>query len=337
MKTGFATYLHPETCLTSKPREQIGFEGYSWPHLCTVRQKLAESLTYASLPLRKAEWVDFQRVHTSLYLEKIQQLAAELVPEPPPRLSAECKGLEFCLPGYEYGLGGMFEAIDWMKQGKLTRSGHFCLGGHHAYADWGHGYCLLNPMAVAIRYAQEVGFVRVLIVDWDHHHGDGTQAIFANDSTVYCISIHSLDDLYMTLMGALRQATTTAAENVGHCNIPVLSGKYSDSFLKEMNLPGDFYRANTCLPAFDRALDTLPWPPDLICILSGYDAHRDDLGYDTAKWTNEEYRHLTARVITLANRHHCPILSTNGGGYRLDTTVSAALTHLHTLATFSPS
>lgn len=292
--------------------------------------------SYPSLPLRKVDWVDFQRVHTKDYLDKIQQLALGLKPEPPPRVSAECRGLEFCLPGYEYGLGGMLEAIDWMKQGKLARSGHFCLGGHHAYADWGHGYCLLNPMAVAVRYAQEQGFGRVLIVDWDHHHGDGTQAIFAHDSSVYCISIHSLDDLYMSLMGTLRQATTTAAESEGHCNIPVLSGKYDDHFLEEMNLPGKFYRADTCLAAFEEALENLPWSPDLVCVLSGYDAHKDDLGYDTAEWTDNDFRFLTERVITLADAHHCPILSTNGGGYRLDITVSAALTHLHTLATFSP-
>jgi acetoin utilization deacetylase AcuC-like enzyme len=140
----------------------------------------------------------------------------------------------------------------------------------------------------------------------------------------------------MTLMGTLRQATTTAAENIGHCNIPVLSEKYGDHFLEEMNLPGKFYRADTCLQAFNRALNTLPWQPNLICILSGYDAHKDDLGYDTAKWTNDDYRLMTEHVISLANRHHCPILSTNGGGYRLEIAVSAALTHLHTLATFSP-
>jgi acetoin utilization deacetylase AcuC-like enzyme len=79
----------------------------------------------------------------------------------------------------------MFEAVEQMKRGNLERAFCFCLGGHHAHRDWGHGYCLLNPLAATARYAQELGLVRVLIVDWDIHHGDGTQAIFAHDDTVY--------------------------------------------------------------------------------------------------------------------------------------------------------
>jgi len=117
-----------------------------------------------------------------------------------PRLSIECSGLDHCLPGYLYGLGGMLEAIDQMRAGLLERAYCFSLGGHHAYADWGHGYCLLNPQAAAARYAQTQGFRKILIVDWDIHHGDGTQSIFANDPSVYCLSIHSCLDLYMTSM-----------------------------------------------------------------------------------------------------------------------------------------
>src|SRR5262249_43442498 len=171
----------------------------------------------------------FGTVHTETYLQQLQLMAAGTPPATLPRLSSECLGMEFCLPGYQAGLGGMLEAIDQMRQGTLDRAYCFSLGGHHAYPNWGHGYCLLNPLAAAVRYAQSVGFARVVIVDWDIHHGDGTQAIFAGDSAVYCISIHSAADLYMANICGLRPGTTTSAAAVGHCNIPVLNRVFDDS------------------------------------------------------------------------------------------------------------
>jgi acetoin utilization deacetylase AcuC-like enzyme len=178
----FATYLHPETTATTRPPETIAFVGYSWPHFAQIRQALAErTVSYPVLPLRIAPLDTFSSVHTAAYLEQLQRMAEGIVPDVAPRLSAECQGLEHCLPGYRAGLGGMLEAIDQMRDGNLDRAYCFSLGGHHAYADGGPGYCLLNPQAAAVHYAQAHGFSRVVIVDWDIHHGDGTQAIFAGD------------------------------------------------------------------------------------------------------------------------------------------------------------
>src|SRR5215207_6085666 len=184
---GFATYLHPETTATSKQPGSIPFVGFSWPYFSQVRQALARRLEmYAALPLRTADLEQFGTVHTSAYLQQIRLMAADTPPNIMPRLSRECIGLEYCLPGYRASLGGMIEAIERMRVGMLDRAYCFSLGGHHAYPDWGHGYCLLNPQAAAARYAQVHGFSRVVIVDWDIHHGDGTQAIFAGDPSVYC-------------------------------------------------------------------------------------------------------------------------------------------------------
>jgi len=139
------------------------------------------------LPRRKADYSEYSKVHTAEYLEKLSQMAAGKNLDEYPNLSLECSGLEYCLPGYQYGLGSMMTAVDEMKMGKLERAYCFCLGGHHAHPNWGHGYCLLNPLAAAARYAQQNGFHKVLIVDWDIHHGDGTQEIFENDSSIYCL------------------------------------------------------------------------------------------------------------------------------------------------------
>ncbi|MCP4541851.1 MAG: histone deacetylase [Chloroflexi bacterium] len=329
----FATYLHPHTCRTSKPVDQIQFVGHSFPHFSQVRVELEKALAgYPTLAVRKADYEDYACVHTNTYLEKLSMMAADEHVEELPRLSVECTGFEYCLPGYLYGLGGMLQAIDQMRAGSLERAYCFSLAGHHAYADWGHGYCLLNPQAAAVRYAQTQGLERVLIVDWDIHHGDGTQSIFANDPSVYCLSIHSGLDLYMAAQRVMTQGTTTAGEESGHCNIPLLNAFFEDEFFEKIGLPGKFYRAADSLFAFLSALEQIPWMPDLICIFSGYDSHKDDCGSGITNWTNQEYRTLTGCVIELAKRANSPILSVHGGGYKLPVTIAAAVSHVEVLA-----
>jgi acetoin utilization deacetylase AcuC-like enzyme len=334
---GFATYLHPETTATTKPPDTIAFIGHSWPHFAQIRQSLVGcTASYPSLPLRIAPLETFGSVHTPAYLEQIQLMAGNTPPAVLPRLSAECSGLEYCLPGYQAGLGGMFEAIDQMRAGKLDRAYCFSLGGHHAYPEWGHGYCLLNPQAAAVRYAQGLGLSRVVIVDWDIHHGDGTQAIFANDPSVYCISIHSAADLYMAKVAGLRAGTSTASAAAGHCNIPVLNLVFDDTFFEQAGLPGRFYRAHEIATVFEHAMAELPWEPDLICIFSGYDGHRADCGRRITDWTEQDFARMTQLVLDRAALAGCPVLSVHGGGYKLPITIASALHHIDVLATYWP-
>jgi len=336
-RSRFATSLHPETTATTRPPETIAFVGHSWPHFAQIRQALAERTAfYPALPLRIAPLDAFSSVHTAAYLQQLQRMAEGTVPDVTPRLSAECSGLEHCLPGYQAGLGGMLEAIDRMQEGVLDRAYCFSQGGHHAYADWGHGYCLLNPQAAAVRYAQAHGFARVVIVDWDIHHGDGTQAIFAGDSTVYCISIHSAADLYMAKAAGLHAGTTTAGAAVRHCNIPVLSQVFDDHFFAQAGLAGRFYRADHVMAIFEQALAELPWQPDLICIFSGYDGHRNDCGRRITEWSEQDFERLTRLVLDRAALARCPVLSVHGGGYQLPVTIASAAHHIAVLATYWP-
>ncbi len=327
----FAVYLPPQTLATSRPVTSEMFTGASYPHWSRVREALVAALPpYPTLPLRRTDLQDYARVHDSAYLAALESMAAGKTPLNPPPLSPECKGLEFCLPGYRWALGGMFEAIDQMRAGDLERAYCFSLGGHHAHAGWGHGYCLLNPLAAAACYAQEQGFARILIVDWDLHHGDGTQAIFAGDPSVYCLSIHSLADLYMARASSIRQGTTTRGLETGHGNIPVLSHSYPDSFMESMQLSGRFYRSENCLEAFRLALSDLPFRPELTLIFSGYDGHRDDCGRGIFDWTEATYAQLTRWVLEAAPG--IPVLSMHGGGYRVPVNVAAALAHIEVLA-----
>lgn len=209
----FATYLHPESFETSRPRDEISFVGQSLPYFDGVRQALVEALPgYPSVPPARCALGDFERVHDPDYLRSLRRLADGDPETAEPRRSAECSGLEFALPGCEYTLGGMMEIIRRMREGSLSRGYVFGAPGHHAYPDWGHGYCLLNPQAAAARYAQELGFGHPLIIDWDFHHGDGTQAIFAGDRSVHCISIHSAIDLYMSMMRVTEHGTSEVDE-----------------------------------------------------------------------------------------------------------------------------
>jgi acetoin utilization deacetylase AcuC-like enzyme len=331
--THFATYLDPRACATSRPLDEIQFVGHSLPHFSRVRQELERVLAgYPALALRQAEYSDYARVHTQDYLDALARMASGQPVAWRPQLSVECHGLEYCLPGYCYGLGGMMQAIDAMRAGRLDRAYCFSLGGHHAYPDRGHGYCLLNPLAAAARYAQERGLRKILIVDWDIHHGDGTQAIFARDPDVYCISIHSAADLYMATMRVLKSGATTMGEAVGHCNIPVLAAYYAEDDAEQIGLSGRLYRAHESLAAFRSALEHLPWSPDLIMIFSGYDSHRDDCGKDITNWMDHDFERLTQVVLDVALRAACPVLSVHGGGYTLPVTVSAAAAHVRVLA-----
>lgn len=337
MLPAFATYLYPQTCITTKPLDRIEFIGHSLPHFNQVREQLAKHLSdYPQLSLRKAQGNEYLRVHSRAYLKKLllkaknQPLDEASLALPPN--GGECEGLEFSLPGYLYGLGGMLEAIDLMQRGVLERAYCFSLVGHHAHREWGHGYCLLNPQAAAARYAQTQGFEKILIVDWDIHHGDGTQSIFSGDANVYCISIHSGVDLYMAKASDLKAGTTTTAEAVGHCNIPLLSATFPEAVLAQEGITGKFYRSYESLLVFEEALHQLPWYPHLILIFSGYDSHRDDCGKGITDWTDREFQHLTRLVLDLAQKASCPVLSCHGGGYQLPITVSAAIGHVQVLA-----
>lgn len=333
----FGVYLHPEVATTSRPRETITFVGQSLPYFDQVRAALADAVaSYPALPLARADLALYWAVHDDAYLDAILQASQGDHDAPPLPVNAECTGLEHCLPGYEHSLGGLVTAIDRMRQGSLERAYCFSLGGHHAFPERGHGYCLLNPLAAAARYAQGVGFRRVLILDWDIHHGDGTQAIFAGDASVYCISVHSAVNLYMAKASRLALGTTIAAAEAGHWNIPVLDGRFGDDVIATLGLDGHFYRGDESLAAVADALDALPWQPDLICVFSGYDAHRDDCGRHVTGWNTADFGWLTRLVLARAQQAGCPVLSVHGGGYKLPVTVAAAAEHIRTLATYRP-
>jgi acetoin utilization deacetylase AcuC-like enzyme len=158
--------------------------------------------------------------------------------------------------------------------------------GHHCTADFPNGFCLLNNIAVAIRAAQAEGLVRrVAVVDWDVHHGNGTEAIFWNDPEVLTISLHQ-DRNYPLDTGGVEAMGGPDAPG-SNLNLPLPPGCGQAIYLHAMD--------RVVLPALTR------FKPDAIIVACGYDAAAiDPLGRMLC--TAETFRAMTRQMIEAADR-----------------------------------
>jgi acetoin utilization deacetylase AcuC-like enzyme len=213
--------------------------------------------------------------------------------------------------------GGVLNAVDAVMTGAVRSV--FCgvrPPGHHATANRGMGFCLLNNVAIAARYAgRRHGVERVLIVDWDVHHGNGTQDIFYNDPGVFFFSTHQ----WPLYPGTGRADETGAGKGEGttmNCPFPAGAGRKEILGAVEKSLT----------PAMDR------FRPGLVLISAGFDSRAGDpLGRFTL--TDRDFRDLTLAVMAIAERHAGGrVVSVLEGGYNLSGLASAAAAHVEALA-----
>src|SRR5215208_5491687 len=172
--------------------------------------------------------------------------------------------------------------------------------GHHAESDRAMGFCLFNNVAVAAAHAiAELGVERVLVLDWDVHHGNGTEAIFHGSSRVLYSSIHQ-SPLYP---GTGAATDFGSGEGEGYTvNLPVPPGSGPDEFLALVQ--------HLVVPI------AREWRPELVFISAGYDAHRDD-PLANCELDDASYWDMAATMRELASELEVPLIVCLEGGYAL--------------------
>jgi acetoin utilization deacetylase AcuC-like enzyme len=188
--------------------------------------------------------------------------------------------------------------------------------GHHALRDTAMGFCLFNSAAVVARYLQkEHGLEKIFILDWDVHHGNGTQAAFYDDPSVFYFSIHQFP--FYPGTGAEGEAGEGAGEGFT-LNAPMPAGCTDDQYRKAFD--------EKLVPALQS------FSPDAVIISAGFDAHRDD-PLAGMQLTEEGFAALTRTVLD-TTAAICPgrLISLLEGGYDLHALAASAESHIRTLA-----
>lgn len=213
--------------------------------------------------------------------------------------------------------GGMTAAIDAVMTGEVRTA--FCASrppGHHALnTGREEGFCFYNHIAIAARYLQQAyGLKRILIADWDYHHGNGTEAAFYDDPSVLFFSTHDVDAYPRT---GFASRTGEGAGQGFNINVPLKCGSGDEDILEAFN--------SRLVPAANE------FRPEFILVSAGFDSRKSDLlgCFDV---TDDGFRHLTRMLMELAELH-CEgrLVSVLEGGYNLKGNASAALAHAETL------
>jgi acetoin utilization deacetylase AcuC-like enzyme len=284
--------------------------------LRAIMQRLEESGTAARLVRiepRPAEDEWITQVHTPGYVAALNRAApatGRISLDPDTSMSPGS------LTAAYLAAGGALAAVDAIMEGQVNHV--FCAvrpPGHHAEASRAMGFCLLNNVAIAARYIQKkYGLARVLIVDWDVHHGNGTQHSFEDDPSVLFFSTHQYPHYPGTGRGSERGKGAGEGFTI---NVPMEAGEGDDD-----------YRA-----VFQKVLVAAAddFKPEFVIISAGFDAHTDD-PLASMGLTEAGYAELTEIVAGIAKRHtNGRILSSLEGGYNLTALAASVEAHVKAL------
>jgi len=256
------------------------------------------------------EWVE--TVHDPSYIKMVEKVCKSSggMLDPDTRLSSESYKIALL------AVGGVMAAVDEVMNKKIKNA--FCAirpPGHHAEKDRGMGFCIFNNVAVGARYAQKkFDLKKVFIVDWDVHHGNGTQNIFWTDPSVFYFSIHQ----FPHYPGTGSENEIGEGEGAGFTfNMPMCAGSGELEYIE----------------AFENILYPMAFKfsPEFIFISAGFDAHEDD-PLAEINLSEAGYKRMT-EVITRLASECCEgrLVSVLEGGYNLNSLSASVDKHLRAL------
>jgi len=239
---------------------------------------------------RKATPEDLALVHTPEIIEKVRSLGAG-------EIDLDTYTSVESFDAASYAAGAVMEAVEQCRSRGMRRV--FCAvrpPGHHAEADRSMGFCLFNNVAVGARYAQRVGYQKVFIIDFDAHHGNGTQHIFEEDDTVFYFSTHQYP--FYPETGKDMERGKGRGEGYTY-NVPILAGSGNKDYLTVYQdiLPGVVQR----------------FGPDIILVSAGYDIHAND-PHANIRVTHEGIHGIVRSILNSAD---VPMVFVLEGGYDL--------------------
>lgn len=211
------------------------------------------------------------------------------------------------------GVGAVTTAVDMVMAGDVSNA--FCAirpPGHHAEREKAMGFCLFGNVAIAAkRLLDHHGLSRVAVVDFDVHHGNGTQDLLWDEKRTLFVSTHQMP-LYP---GTGDRHETGAHQNI--LNVPLPPGSGGKVFREAME--------NMVLPALEE------FSPEFLLISAGFDAHRSD-PLAQMELTEDDFSWVTGRLYDLADQHASGrVVSTLEGGYDLDALAASAAAHVNVL------
>ena len=247
------------------------------------------------------------RVHRESYVDEIEAKAPR---EGLVQLDPDTSMNPHSLEAARRAAGAVVHGVDLVMTGKVQNA--FCAvrpPGHHALSNRSMGFCIFNSVAVAAAHARAAhGIKRVAILDFDVHHGNGTEEIFANEPNVMLCS--TFQHPYYPYQGA-----DTVSDHI--INTPIAANSGGKEFREAV--------MRDWIPNVKR------FRPDLILISAGFDAHKDDpLAY--LKLTEDDYRWVTAEIMKLADEFSKGrLVSALEGGYNLDALGRCVAEHIRVL------
>ena len=288
----------------------------------TGHPECADRLKSIALALEASEFSNLIRVSPPLGTEQQIRLVHPLFHVEAIRAAIPKQGEHYLdhdtvlSPGSEKAafraVGAVCDAVDKVLAGEADNA--FCAirpPGHHAEPDLAMGFCLFNNVAIAASYARRhYNIERIAIVDFDVHHGNGTQAVFYNQPNVLYASTHEMPNYPGT--GYPKE---TGVGNI--FNVPLAAGDTGVEFRNKYS--------TIILPALRK------FKPELLLISAGFDAHNDD-PLSSIRLVEEDFRWLTQELMNIADCY-CKgsVISALEGGYNLNALAASVAIHVNTL------